>query len=631
MKERKKNCWEVKKCGRQLGGKHSKEMGVCLASIHRELDGVHGGKNAGRACWLVAGTMSSGLVQGTFAREYKDCLTCDFYKLVKKEEGLDFKMTTGLEEMLLESENRYRMLFERAGDAIFILDAEGEKAGQIVAANQAAADMHGYTVDELSAMNIRDLDTPDAAKEAPGRIQRMLQGEWIKAEITHRRKDGTVFPVEISAGLLEFGNHKFILAFDRDISERKKIEEKLRLFSTVVEEAPDGVQITDPTGKILYSNKAVQKIYGVSSHEYYGRHVNEMNADPEFAEKVIIPQLREKGEWAGELTVKHRDGRTFPIWLTTALVKNSKGEPIAAVGIIRDMTERKKLQDLIVSAKKEWEESFDIINDAITIHDKDFNIIRANKTAKQMFGLSFGEIIGQKCYQLYHGSDCPPEGCASCLALKTGVLSTIEMFEPHLDKFLEIKAFPQVDENDRIFKLVHVVRDITDRKRMEKELHALSLTDELTGLTNRRGFFSLAEQQLKLSNRLKRRLFMLYIDVDNLKRINDAFGHKEGDLVLIETANILTECFREADVIARISGDEFVVILVGSADYIIEDITARLQNNLQNHNQSRNRSYELSLSVGIAYYDPECPCSLDELLSHGDKMMYEQKRLKRQS
>src|SRR3989304_8262635 len=110
MKKKKKNCWEFKGCGRELGGQNVHELGVCPAAIYRRLDGVHGGKSAGRACWIVAGTMCAGRIQGTFAQEYKDCLKCDFYKSVKKEEGLDFKMTTGLEEMLLESENRYRMV-----------------------------------------------------------------------------------------------------------------------------------------------------------------------------------------------------------------------------------------------------------------------------------------------------------------------------------------------------------------------------------------------------------------------------------------------------------------------------------------------------------------------------------------
>ncbi len=134
-----------------------------------------------------------------------------------------------------ESEKRYRTLFENAEEAIFILEAEGEKAGRIVAANRAAAEMHGYTVDELLTLNIKDLDSPDAARNVPDNIKRILNGEQIKAEITHHKKDGTVFPVEISAGLLDLSGHKYILAFDRDITGRKLAEEQfLRTEQMVV-------------------------------------------------------------------------------------------------------------------------------------------------------------------------------------------------------------------------------------------------------------------------------------------------------------------------------------------------------------------------------------------------------------
>ncbi len=127
-----------------------------------------------------------------------------------------------------DSEKRYRMLFENASDAIFILEAEGEDAGRIVAANRAAADMHGYSTEELVSMKITDLDTPEAAQEAPGRISRILAGERVKAELTHVRKDGSPIYVEVSAGLVDFGSHRYILAMDRDITERKQAEEALQ-------------------------------------------------------------------------------------------------------------------------------------------------------------------------------------------------------------------------------------------------------------------------------------------------------------------------------------------------------------------------------------------------------------------
>jgi two-component system, NtrC family, sensor histidine kinase AtoS len=127
-----------------------------------------------------------------------------------------------------ESEKRYRHLFESAVDAIFILSAEEGSVGSILQANQAAARMHGYAVEELMTMNIRDLDTPDAALGIPIRLDRMLRGERLRTEITHRTRDGVVFPVEVSAGIFEVGDQKYILAIDRDITERKQTENALQ-------------------------------------------------------------------------------------------------------------------------------------------------------------------------------------------------------------------------------------------------------------------------------------------------------------------------------------------------------------------------------------------------------------------
>jgi PAS domain S-box-containing protein len=251
----------------------------------------------------------------------------------------------------MESERRYRTLFESAGDAIFIIDTEGDKVGNIVDANPAAAEMHGYSQEELSTLNlIKDLDAPNASQEAPDRVHRILNGEWINDEIEHVKKDGTIFTVEISAGLLEYMGHKYILAIDRDISGRKKME------------------------------------------------------------------------------------------------------------------------NLIIRSKLEWEETFNTITDMITIHDREFNIVRANKAAEKILGLPFLGVTQAKCYQYYHGKEYPPEYCASCECLDTGKPVSFEMYEPHLDMFLEIRSMPRFDDNDQISGLIHVIRDITEEKKVEASL-----------------------------------------------------------------------------------------------------------------------------------------------------------------
>ncbi|KCZ71179.1 PAS domain S-box [Candidatus Methanoperedens nitroreducens] len=137
--------------------------------------------------------------------------------------------------------------------------------------------------------------------------------------------------------------------------ERRRVEESLMLFSEAVEEAPNGVQITDLDGYIIYSNRAVEDIYGFSPAEYKGRHVNEMNVDPEFASSVILPGIKETGRWIGEVMVRHKDGHAFPVWLNASVIKNSRGEPIAIMGIITDITERKRMEEALHRAHDELE------------------------------------------------------------------------------------------------------------------------------------------------------------------------------------------------------------------------------------------------------------------------------------
>ncbi|HZD59769.1 MAG TPA: PAS domain S-box protein, partial [Anaerolineae bacterium] len=142
-----------------------------------------------------------------------------------------------VEEALREGEKRYRTLFKTAGDAIFILDAEGDNVGKVISANQAAADMHDYTMEELLSLNIKDLDTPESARKMPERIKRMLSGEKIEFEVEHRKKDGAVFPVQVHASLLELDEHKYILSFDRDITESrraKKLSDALNELNAVM-------------------------------------------------------------------------------------------------------------------------------------------------------------------------------------------------------------------------------------------------------------------------------------------------------------------------------------------------------------------------------------------------------------
>jgi len=160
---------------------------------------------------------------------------------------------------------------------------------------------------------------------------------------------------------------------------------------------------------------------------------------------------------------------------------------------------------------------------------------------------------------------------------------------------------------------------------LDRELRHLALTDDLTCLFNRRGFFAAATQQLKLAQRNGENLLLLFCDVDNLKKINDSYGHQEGDLALIRTADALEKSLRGSDILSRLGGDEFVALTSETSNQTREVILRRLEKNLKKSNANESR-YELSLSVGVARFDPKHAVSLGELMGQADEAMYEQKR-----
>jgi diguanylate cyclase (GGDEF)-like protein len=170
-----------------------------------------------------------------------------------------------------------------------------------------------------------------------------------------------------------------------------------------------------------------------------------------------------------------------------------------------------------------------------------------------------------------------------------------------------------------------LIQEISERRQIEEKLYALSTQDNLTGLYNRRGFLTLVEQQLKMEHREKIGMYFLFADMDNLKEINDTHGHQEGDRALIEMAEILKDTFRESDIIARIGGDEFVAVPVGTTGETVNIITDRINRNIELNNAEKARHYRISFSFGIVHYSSDSPVSIDELLSQGDKLMYQQK------
>jgi diguanylate cyclase (GGDEF)-like protein len=171
-----------------------------------------------------------------------------------------------------------------------------------------------------------------------------------------------------------------------------------------------------------------------------------------------------------------------------------------------------------------------------------------------------------------------------------------------------------------------LLKEIQERQEAEVEIRLLSLTDELTKLYNRRGFFLLTEQQLKLAHRRQTPCCLLFIDLDGLKQVNDTWGHSTGDRLIIDAARLLTDTFRSSDLVCRLGGDEFAVLISDCSN--VEDVFARLHTNITTFNQTADRLYSVSMSIGAKCFTPSPHLRLEQLIARADELMYACKRSK---
>jgi diguanylate cyclase (GGDEF)-like protein len=193
-------------------------------------------------------------------------------------------------------------------------------------------------------------------------------------------------------------------------------------------------------------------------------------------------------------------------------------------------------------------------------------------------------------------------------------------------RWFNVRTTAVRDERLRDAGLIVVLRDVTERRQMVETIRTLSLTDELTGLLNRRGFITLAEHELRTSRRTGARLWLLFADLDGLKEINDLHGHEAGDRALVEIAELLRAgSFRQSDLVARLGGDEFAILAAETSRTDGGTLARRIDDAVHRADTSSGRDFALSLSIGTAVYDPERPQTLDSLIGEADRRMYEVK------
>ena len=267
----------------------------------------------------------------------------------------------------------------------------------------------------------------------------------------------------------------------------RKMRHSKKWFSTVLSSIGDAVIASDADGKVMFMNSVAERLTGWKQEEAEGKVLKEIYSiiDEDTGKRGENPveKILQEGVIIGlanHTILITKDKKRIPVDDSGAPIIDEKGKIMGVVLVFHDISKRRTAEAEVLQSRQDWENTFNTITDMITIHDKDFNIIRANKAAKKILGLSSFESGSIKCFKYYHGTEAPPERCPSCAAIKTQKAIITEVYEPHLKMYLEIRAIPRFDRNKELTGLIHVVRDITDRKKIEEDIKRARVDWEMT-------------------------------------------------------------------------------------------------------------------------------------------------------
>ena len=469
---------------------------------------------------------------------------------------------------------------------------------------------------------IRGFEQDDLAALAGNVVHSVTDLGNIGGEIRHF--DSVKVPLKSSSGEI-FG----VLGISRDVTERKQTEEMLRFHSNILKNLAEGIYLIRASdGVIVFANPQFECMFGYEPGELLGKHVSIVNApgekNPEAVAATIISELERAGMWNGEVQNIRKDGTTFWCHANVSTFEHPQFGKVW-VSAHEDITERIKSEERLHLTAKVFENTME----GITITDKDNHILEVNDAFTRITGYPREEVVGKTPDILKSGIHDKDFYAAMWRAINTNGHWHGDIWNRRKDG----EVYPETltistitDDKGKLTNYVGVFSDITLLKQHEKQLEHIAHYDALTGIPNRVLLSDRIQQAIAFSKREKKLLATCYLDLDGFKSINDSMGHEAGDQVLINISRRIKDSLREGDTVARMGGDEFVVLLTGlEAPEECATSLSRLLEAVAQPISVEDKLFQLSASIGVSLYphDDEDP---DILLRHADQAMYTAKQ-----
>jgi diguanylate cyclase (GGDEF)-like protein/PAS domain S-box-containing protein len=594
-------------------------------------------------CWLISGTHCRNEIQGRFIEKAEMCLKCKIFKANMDIPSMAKTMTVlsqQFEEYRQELETRDRELETTSMDLSIGLSETFEALKRIAAGDPSIRIPEQSNIELLTRLKYLVNLTAQEIGEIVQQSHEFAIDLAEHFDVLHRVSKG-----DLTARISEKSNTEISRALKTVTNDmitniqkaEKALIESEKKYSTIVENSNDGIVILQD-GLLKYANSKMLEITQYSKEETIGRAFIDF-ISPGYKGFVID---RYKRRMAGqevpnnyEIEIISRKGKTIPVEINASCIKY-EGK-LADMAIVRDITERKRAEEALRESEEKYSSLFQHSNDAIFLHELNGHILDVNQKVLDQFQYTKSEILSLKIADLHPDESLPMSKRAFRKVIENGFFN----FEIDFKK-KNGEPFP-AEVSSSIFKIgakeviQGIVRDITDRKKAIEQIAHMAYHDPLTNLPNRHLLKDRLQQTLAAAKHHNRIVAILFLDLDNFKRINDTLGHDEGDKLLQNVADRLRGYIRNSDsiarlevdrgdtTVARLGGDEFTILLTEIKH--IRDATKVAQRILDLFNEPfvvESHEVFITTSIGISVY-PDDGDTVDTLLKHADTAMYHAK------